>query len=69
MAKATKPPPIVLELRRAIETNDKTIYAIAKGSGVSYGMITRFLSGERDLRLATAGKIAAHLGLHLAQKQ
>ncbi|MGE5140090.1 MAG: helix-turn-helix domain-containing protein [Rudaea sp.] len=52
-------------LRAAIQESDKTVYRIAKDSGVSHPVILRFLSGERDIRLETADKLAAALRLQL----
>lgn len=54
------------QLRAAIKASGQTHYAIAKGSGVTPAMIDRFVSGERDIRFATAAKIASYLGLTLA---
>ena len=54
-------------LRQAILTSGVSLYRIAQESGVSYGMIHRFAHGERDLRLESAGRIAAALGLHLTK--
>ena len=42
-----------------------TVYQIAKGAHVSQIIISRFLSGERDIRMATADKLANALGLEL----
>ena len=53
------------ELKQAITDSGLTAYALAKRAGTSPDVITRFVSGERDLRLETAGKIAAALGLGL----
>lgn len=53
------------DLRQAIANSGLTPYAIAKRAQVRPEMVTRFLSGERDLYLETAGKIAAVLGLAL----
>jgi DNA-binding phage protein len=54
-------------LRDALRSSDKSMYQIAQDAGVSQIVISRFLSGERDIRMATADKIAAVLGLKLAQ--
>ena len=54
------------ELREAIRASDRTVYQIAQDAGVSQIIISRFLSGERDIRLATADKLAESLGLKLA---
>jgi plasmid maintenance system antidote protein VapI len=53
------------ELREGIRQSGKNVYQLAKASGVSHPVILRFLSGERDIRLETAGKLAATLGMRL----
>jgi transcriptional regulator with XRE-family HTH domain len=58
--------PLPAKLRAAIRSSGKTVYRIAAESGVSHPVILRFLSGERDIRLATAEKLAAALGLTLS---
>jgi DNA-binding phage protein len=55
------------QLKHAIAASGLTHYAIGKASGVSSGMILRFMAGERDMRLETVDKIAAALGLRLCQ--
>lgn len=55
------------QLKEAIEAHG-TLYRVAKDSGVSYPVVARFLSGERDVRLATAARLAEALGLQLAPK-
>lgn len=60
-----QPKPITATLKAAIKASNLTHYAIAKLAGTTPGQIDRFMSGERDLRLETAGKIAAALGLEL----
>ena len=52
-------------LRDAIRGSELTTYRIGKDAGISTGVIDRFVSGERDIRLATAAKIAKVLGLEL----
>jgi transcriptional regulator with XRE-family HTH domain len=42
-----------------------TEYQVAKRAGISQIMISRFVSGERDIRLATADKLAHALGMKL----
>ena len=59
------PQPISESLKRAIEESDLSVYEIAKRAHVSQIMISRFLSGERDIRMATADKLANVLGLKL----
>lgn len=52
-------------LKAAITASDRTHYSIGKEAGVAPDMLDRFMSGERDLRLASAGKIARALNLAL----
>lgn len=52
-------------LRQAIRESGKSIDEVAKDAEVSPIVIARFLSGERDIRMATADKLAAILGAKL----
>jgi DNA-binding phage protein len=54
-------------LRDALRASDKSMYQIAQDAGVSQIVVSRFVSGERDIRMATADKLAEALGLKLAQ--
>src|SRR5262249_28112463 len=54
-------------LREALRGSDKSIYQIAQQAGVSPIVVSRFLSGERDIRMATADKLAEALGLTLGK--
>ena len=66
-----KPQTIDAALRKAIKASGQTHYAIGRTAGVAPSQIDRFMlpaedPRHRDLRLATAAKIAAALGLVLA---
>ena len=52
-------------LKQAIRASDQSVYQIAKEAGISQIVITRFLSGERDIRMATADRLAGVLKLRL----
>ena len=52
-------------LKQAIRDCDQSEYQIAKEAGVSQIVISRFVSGDRDIRMATADKLANVLGLKL----
>ena len=60
---------LVESLRLAIVRSGLTHYRLAKEAGITPPTLDRFVSGERDLRLETASKIAAVLGLVLADAQ
>ena len=55
--------PLSESLKEAIEQSDMTVYQICKRAGISQIMVSRFLSGERDIRMTTADKLASVLGL------
>ena len=55
------------QLREIIESRGMTAYALGQDSGVDATVIGRFLADERDIRLGTADKIAAVLGLRLVE--
>jgi ribosome-binding protein aMBF1 (putative translation factor) len=57
------------QLRRAISKSGETYYALAQRSGVDAVVISRFVNSERDLRLETAEKLAAALGLELHERK
>ena len=59
--------PLDDELRKAIRDSGQSLYAIAKGTGVHYGIIYRFTKGQRDIYLGTASKVADYLRLGLAE--
>jgi len=54
-------------LRDALRVSDKSIDQIAQDAGVAQIVVSRFVSGERDIRMATADKLAEALGLKLAK--
>src|SRR6266404_5122626 len=54
-------------LKEALRASDKSMYQIAQDAGVAQIVVSRFVSGERDIRMATADKLAEALGLKLAK--
>ena len=58
-------PNIEEQLRQAILTAGVSRYALSKASGVSQGVLSRFVHGERTVTMDTAARIAAALGLEL----
>jgi len=61
----TVPDALSSALKQAIEGSQKSVYQIAMEAGVSQIVVSRFLSGERDIRMATADKLAEALELRL----
>jgi len=55
------------QLRAAIKDSGLTLYAVAKGAGIAYPVIHRFNSGERDLTLETATRLADFFGMRLTR--
>lgn len=62
-------PTVTEALRKAIDDSGSTIYRIAKDSGVSFSVVSRFHRGERDVTPATADRLAEYLDLELTQKK
>lgn len=60
-----KPANIESQLRQAILKAKLSRYALAKATGVSQAVLSRFVSGQRTLTLETAAKLAVALGLEL----
>ena len=52
-------------LRKAIVDDKRSYYRLAKDCGVSHTVLIRFVAGERDIVLGTAGRICRALGLKL----
>ncbi len=57
------------QLRTSIRDSGMSCYEIAKQAGTTPAVVGRFLKGERDLRLATADRLAAVLRLELTQRK
>lgn len=55
------------QLREIIASRGLTPTELGALSGVDPTVIARFVAGERDLRLETAGRIASALGLRLVE--
>lgn len=65
MEKKRKKLNAVEQLREAVRQSGQSLYAVAKGSGVDYAVLSRFMHGERGLNLDTAARLMEHLGLEL----
>jgi len=57
--------PISDELLQALNFAGRTLNAVAAEAGVDRSALARFVSGERDLMLATLDRLAPALGLKL----
>ena len=58
---------ISTQLRALLTNGEQTLFAVARDSRVSLSSLTRFVSGERDLRLATLDQLADVFGLKLVE--
>ena len=65
---AAEPGGISDSLRTAIKESPESVYQISKDAGISQIVLSRFLSGERDIRLATADRLARALGLAIGNR-
>ncbi len=56
---------LVETMKFAIANSDKSRYELARESGVSEAVLSRFVNGERGITLETASKLSEVLGLNL----
>ena len=56
-------------IREGMERSGLSLQELARQSGVAAGILSRFARGQRDLRLETASKLCAILGLELRPKR
>ena len=56
-------------LKSAIKKSGQSHYALAKKADCTPSQLDRFVSGERDLNLATADRIAQVLSIIFSQKK
>jgi transcriptional regulator with XRE-family HTH domain len=57
------------QIRQAVENCGKSRYRIAKETGISEPTLSRFMSGERGLPMATLDRLADHLSLDIVQSK
>jgi len=73
MAKKSKPLLIDAQLREAIRNSGLTLIQISEQAGIAGGALSRFMTDDpaafRDLRMATAARVADALGLELVPKR
>ncbi len=58
---------LTTQLRGAIETSGVSLYRVAKDSGVPYAVVYRFASGERQIKMDAADKLADYFGMRLTR--
>jgi plasmid maintenance system antidote protein VapI len=69
MPKATARPTMPDVLRRAVRESGRSVNAVAKAAGVAQPVLYRFMTGERDLTLDTAQRLADYFGLELRARK
>jgi hypothetical protein len=52
-------------LRRSIRESNLSLEQIAGDAGISTALVSAFVSGERDIHMATADRLARALGLEV----
>jgi DNA-binding phage protein len=68
MSKRRRPRVITNSLKAVIRKSGLTHYRIAKDAGFKPEQLDRFMSGDRDIMLATADRIAKFFGLELRER-
>jgi cyanate lyase len=56
-------------LRKAARESGLSRYAIARGAGLEYASLARFLDGKQSLRLDKADALADFLGLEVTKQK
>jgi transcriptional regulator with XRE-family HTH domain len=72
--KKSKPKPkidqtLADQLREAMAKSGLTNYRIGKDAGVDQAVLSRFVSGERNISLEVADRICKLLGLEFAKRE
>ncbi len=61
--------PMTAMIRRTMKADERTLYRLAKDSGLPYQTVHRFARGQReDLMMGTAWRLCETLGLELRPK-
>ena len=69
MAKRQKAPETISEqLRRFIKNSGLSLYQLERETGVHNSMLSRFLRGERGLRLESVDALSKYLKLRLVNE-
>lgn len=56
---------IEASLKRAVRSDSRSRYRLAKDAGIAVAVLQRFESGERSITLGTACRLCRALGLEL----
>jgi len=57
------------QIRAAIRSDGRTVYAIAKAAGLNQRTLGRFVNGERDLTSERLGRLMRALGLKVIKDE
>jgi transcriptional regulator with XRE-family HTH domain len=57
------------QIRAAIRSDGRTVYAIAKAAGLEQRTLGRFANGERDLTSERLGRLMGALGLRVTKDE
>ncbi len=57
---------LIAVIQKAIQADNRSLYAIARAAGLRYSVVHRFAKGERTgITIGTVGKLCGVLGLEL----
>jgi transcriptional regulator with XRE-family HTH domain len=57
------------QIRQAVDDADETRYRIAKNTGMSQSMMSRFMTGDRGLSMKALDGLAEYLGLEITKRK
>lgn len=53
------------QMREAIRQDGRSLYQLAKDTGIDRGVLSRFMNAERSITVDTAGPLVEALGIEL----
>lgn len=68
MSKKRRTTDLAGQLRAAFSASGLSRFELARRAGVSYGIVHRFVGGDRNITINTASKLADVLALELAPR-
>jgi transcriptional regulator with XRE-family HTH domain len=60
---------LVIQIREAMRASGRSLRDLEKATGISRGLLSRFLRGERDMTLTTAAPLLEALGLTIVPQK
>jgi predicted transcriptional regulator len=60
---------LLQEIKKAIDEGRETIHSVAKGAGLDYSVLWKFVEDDRNIKIDTADKLCDFFSLELTNKK